>query len=74
MNKVILSLLFALKREKRKDDIIMKKLTDVKDEINKIMRAYGYEVVAYCLDERSFNAARGRWSVATAPCRKPHDT
>ena len=22
----------------------------------------------------SFNAARGRWSVATAPCRKPHDT
>ena len=30
----------------------MKKLTDVKDEINKIMRAYGYEVVAYCLNER----------------------
>lgn len=36
----------------RKDDIIMKKLTDVKDEINAIMKEYGYEVVAYCLDER----------------------
>ena len=30
----------------------MKKLTDVKDEINAIMKEYGYEVVAYCLDER----------------------
>ena len=30
----------------------MKKLTDVKDAINAIMKDYGYEVVAYCLDER----------------------
>ena len=30
----------------------MKKLTTIKDEINQIMKEYGYEVVSYCLDER----------------------
>lgn len=30
----------------------MQNLVNFKEELNQVMRKYGYEIVAYCLDER----------------------
>ena len=40
-----------------------KELTTLKDEINVIMKQYGYEVIAYCLDERSGRSTHRRATI-----------
>ena len=42
----------SVKRKKEVCIMEKKELTTLKDEINAIMKQYGYEVIAYCLDER----------------------
>ena len=36
----------------RKEVVKMKELVNFKQEVNDLMKKYGYQVMSYCLDER----------------------
>ena len=38
----------------------MKNLVNFKEELNEVMKKYGYEIVTYCLDERTGRSSHKR--------------